>query len=74
MLYWLSAGEFKYITDFEWLTALKLYPLVIQLAEGQGHFLNRTRHLKYLDREERGICGLKFILSCFGTKLVLHDI
>ena len=65
MLHWLSVGEFEYITDFECLKSIKFYQLVIQLAKGQGHLLNFTRHLKYLDREGRGICGFKLILSRF---------
>ena len=65
MFHLLSVGEFKYITDFEWLKPIKLYRLILQLTKGQGHLLNLIRHPKCLDRNGRGICGLKLILSRF---------
>ena len=79
MLHLHSVGEFEYITDFEWLKPVKFYRLIIQLAKGQGHLLNLTRHLECLDRDGRGICGLTPILSRFWYEncadyLVLHDI
>ena len=51
----------------------KILPkLMIQLDKGHGHLLNLTWHPKCLDRDGRGICGLKLILECLdiGTKIV----